>query len=72
MTTSLYKAFEKASKLSQKDQNLLAAQILDDIKNEKAWKSALQKPSSKLSILASRALKEFKTGNTKKIGFDEI
>ncbi len=72
MTYSLYKAFEKANQLSEIDQKQLASQILEDIKNETKWKKTLEHTSSKLAILAKKSLKEFKTGKTQKVGFDDL
>ena len=67
MTNSLFKAFEKANQLSDIDQEQLASQILDDIKNEAKWEKTLKNSSSKLRNLAKKSLKEYKAGKTKKL-----
>jgi hypothetical protein len=72
MTDLLYKAFEKANQLSVIDQQQLASQIIEDIKNEMKWKKTLEHPSLKLHNLAKKTLKEYKAGKTQKLGFDDL
>ena len=72
MTDLLTKAFEQASKLPTGMQDEIAKQILEDIDGEMKWDETLAKSQKKLSELASKALKEYKSGRTKKMGFDEI
>ena len=72
MTNSLFKAFEKANQLSENDQEQLASQIIDDIKNELKWEKTLKNPSSKLRVIAKKSLKEYKSGKTKQLVFDDL
>jgi hypothetical protein len=62
MTVSLEKAFAEASKLSEDEQNNLAAWILREIDSERRWGKALSDSSDKLSKLAEEALMEHHSG----------
>lgn len=72
MTTLLSQAFEKASSLPDTIQDALAAELLEEIAWEKEWDSTMASSSNKLDTLAEKALREFKQGKTKKMGFDEL
>ncbi|MCK4605273.1 MAG: hypothetical protein KAU41_11405 [Deltaproteobacteria bacterium] len=72
MTELLSKAFEQAVKLPQTLQDEIAEQLLEDIEGELKWDETLAKSHDKLAKLADQALKEFKTGRTQKMGFDEL
>jgi hypothetical protein len=72
MTTLLNQAFEKASSLPDSIQDVLAAELLEEIEWEKKWDSTMASSSKKLDTLAAKALLEFKQGKTKKMGFDKI
>ena len=53
-------------------QDEIAEQLLEDIEGELKWDETLAKSHDKLAKLADQALKEFKTGRTQKMGFDEL
>ncbi len=72
MTTLLTQAFEKASSLPEHIQDALAADLLDEIEWEKKWDNTMASTSNKLDKLAEIALREFKQGKTKEMGFDEL
>jgi hypothetical protein len=72
MTELLSKAFQKASKLSEDTQNLLAKKLLDEIDDELKWDDSFQKSKDKLQTLANKAITESNNNKTKKIGFDEL
>ena len=72
MIVLLKQAFEKASKLPQPIQNELALELLGDIEAELQWDKTFEKSRDKLGRLADKAVKEFKAGRIKKIGFDEL
>ena len=65
MTKLLEKAFEKASNLPQKKQNVIAAIVLEEIDTESKWDKLFINSQDKLALLADEALKEFKAGKTK-------
>ena len=64
LTTSLEKAFADASRLSEDEQNDLAAWILQEIDSERRWEKAFSDSSDKLSRLAEEALMEYRSGQT--------
>ena len=65
MTTLLQKAFEEAGKLSEDDQNALAAGMLEDLAAEERWNETLTRSQDKLALLAREALAEYERGETK-------
>ena len=60
MISELKKAIEKAERLSEQDQRMIAKIILDEISWEEKFVA-----QSKLSFLAKEALDEYKQGDTK-------
>ena len=73
MTTSLLeKAFEEASKLPEEAQDRLAAQVLEALKDEGRWSEAFDGSGSKLDRLADEALRDYREGRTKELGFDQL
>ncbi len=61
MISELKKAIEKAERLSEQDQKMVAKIILDEI----SWEENFAGSQSKLSFLAQEALDEYKKGDTK-------
>ena len=70
MTELLEKAFAEASKLSEEDQNALAAMLLKDLAAEELWDDALANSQDKLAALADEALAEFGRGETRPLDED--
>jgi hypothetical protein len=69
MTHLLKRAFAKASKMSQSQQDIFARWVLDELDSEKRWKKAFAKSQGVLTHLAEQALKEFARGKTKPLHF---
>jgi hypothetical protein len=67
MTKLLEKAFAEASRLSEKDQDMLARMLLDDLASEERWDEAFARSQDKLAMLAEEVLAEFNQGKTKLI-----
>ncbi|MFQ5641017.1 MAG: hypothetical protein ACE5IR_23820 [bacterium] len=65
MTQLLTEAFEKAGKLSEQEQNLLANWILAEMASELRWTKAFADSEDKLAQLADEALAEHRAGRTK-------
>ncbi|MBT1701265.1 hypothetical protein KK083_30515 [Fulvivirgaceae bacterium PWU4] len=61
MISELKKAIEKAEKLSEDKQRIIADLIINEI----GWDDSLKQSSDKLSMLAEEALEEYKKGKTK-------
>jgi len=62
MTELLRKALEQVSKLSEADQDAVAAILLDELRSEEHWRIAFGESQEALSRLADEALAEFETG----------
>ena len=65
MTHLLKRAFAKAGKMSQSQQDAFARWVLDELDSEKRWNKAFAKSQGVLARLADRALKEFASGKTR-------
>jgi hypothetical protein len=72
MTKLLTQAFEKASELPDDLQDQLAMEVIDEIEWESRWDQTLANSQDKLEQMAEKAEKEYRSGETKKIGFDEL
>jgi len=72
MTTSLKKAFDKASGLPEAVQEQLAEQMLEDIEGELKWDQTLADSQGLLEDLASKARRAQQEGKTTKKGFDDL
>ena len=68
MTKLLEKAFEKASKLPDIEQNALAKWVLEEIESERKWDKAFAESENILDRLADEALEAHKQGKTKYMG----
>ncbi len=65
MTKLLDKAFEKASKLPELEQNAIARWLIDEIVSEKKWEKSFAESEDILDKLAEKALLEYAEGKTK-------
>ena len=65
MTKLLEKAISAAEKLSQPEQDAIAAIILEELTDEQRWVTTFEKSSGQLAKIASEALAEYKAGRTK-------
>lgn len=72
MTELLARAFGEASKLSEQEQNSLAAWILDELTSEHEWEKAFTTSSDALAKLAGEALLEHHQGNTQSLDLDKL
>ena len=65
MTKSLEMAFAKAAKLPVKEQDALAAFLLEELASERKWDRQFAESQDQLAHLAREAIAEFKAGKTK-------
>ncbi len=70
MTKLLEKAFSAASRLPEKDQDALAAYVLDELASEERWAKAFSSSQDALVSLANEAVAEYKNGKTKPLEKD--
>lgn len=64
MTTLLERALEKVGALSQDEQDAIAAQILDSLADEEAWKQCFAAKRDRLREMAQDALDQDSRGET--------
>lgn len=72
MNTKLKRAFEKASKLPDADQEQLAAIIEFELEDEAKWDSAFAGSRPQLQRLAEEALEEYRSGRTEPADDDDL
>jgi hypothetical protein len=70
VTKILEKAFDAVSKLPEKDQDAMAAFVLDELESEERWAKAFSSSQDALVSLANEALAEYKSGKTKTLDND--
>lgn len=64
MTALLNKAFSEASRLKNKEQNILAEWILELLHSEQVWNNLFVQSQDVLSELAEEARLEYRQGKT--------
>ncbi len=72
MTKALKKAFEAASRLPDREQDELAAAILEELAADERWEAALAQSQRALERLADEALKEHRAGRTETLDPDAL
>lgn len=72
MTTQVKNLFNKVNSLPEEVQNDLIFFWGEDLENEIGFDRKISDTSNKLSILAQKALNDFKQGRTIEKGFDEL
>ncbi len=72
MTQLLEKAFEKASKLPEDEQDDFAAFILEELESERRWEAAFSQSQNELERLAEEALEEHDAGDTEKLDRSQL
>ena len=70
MTQLLEKAFAKASKLSEQEQNAIAEIVLAELASEERWHGLFARSQDLLAELAEEALAEHQAGKTQPIECD--
>ena len=72
MTTLLETAFEKASTLSETEQNIYARIFIEEIEFEKKWDSAFSSSEDLLAQMADEALQDFKDNKTTSLNQEKL
>ncbi|HHT9116729.1 MAG: hypothetical protein HY607_10055 [Planctomycetes bacterium] len=72
MTKLLEKAFEEVCKLSEKEQNIVAKWLLEELAAERRWEKTFAESEDLLSQLADEALEEHRRGKTKLLNIDDL
>jgi hypothetical protein len=72
MTKALRRAFEAASRLPDREQEELAAAILEELAADERWEAAFAESQSALKHLADEALEEHRAGRTEALDPDAL
>ena len=73
MTTPLLeRAFAQAAKLPEREQDALAALVLEEMEAEKKWDDAFASSQDLLAQMAEEALAEHKRGETRPLDVDAL
>jgi hypothetical protein len=72
MTKALKKAFEVASRLPDREQDALAAAILEEMAADERWEAAVAAAPGALEQLADEALAEHRAGRSKPLNPDAL
>jgi len=70
VTQLLEQAFAEASKLPEKEQDAVAAVLLEELSSEKRWDAAFALSQTQLSKMADAALAEHDAGSTQPMNLD--
>jgi hypothetical protein len=66
----LEKAFSEAKKLGNREQDTLAAIIMEEMLAERKWEDTFNRTQDQLSSLADEALKETHEGKARPLSFN--
>jgi len=73
MTTQLLeKAFAQAAQLPAREQDALAALVIEEMEVEKKWDEAFAKSQDMLAQMAEEALSEHQRGKTRRLDVDAL
>ncbi len=72
MSLLLDQAVAEARKLSDAEQDIIAAMILAEIEDDRQWEESLARSPEKLRALAARAEQQVNAGRSRAVGFDEL
>lgn len=72
MTKALRKAFEAASRLPEREQEELAAAILEELAADERWEAAFAESQTELKRLADEALRDHQAGRTEALDSDAL
>jgi len=74
VTQLMEQAFERASGLTEEEQNAIASIILREIESEERWNELFAQPRSVdvLSQMADEAMAEARAGRARKLDLDDL
>ena len=67
MTQLLEKAISEIKKLSNDEQDAIAAVLMAELESERQWERAFDSTAEQLSSLANEALDKYRTGKTEPV-----
>lgn len=72
MTQLLEKALAEVQKLTDPDQDAIAAMILDELADERRWDLAFARSQEQLGRLADRVRQDIRAGRVRNARIDEL
>jgi len=72
MTQLLEQALAEVRKLTQSEQDAIAALILDEIADEQRWDDAFSRSQDQLGQLAAKVRDDIRAGRVRNVGMDEL
>jgi hypothetical protein len=72
MTQLLEKALAEVQKLTDPDQDTIAAMILDELADEQRWDQTFARSQEQLGRLADRVRQDIRAGRVRNVGIDEL
>jgi hypothetical protein len=69
---SLEQAFAEVSKLSEEEQEAIAAWLLEELASERRWEEAFADSHDVLASLADKALADHRQGRTQELDPDKL
>ena len=72
MTKLLEQAFDRATKLTDDEQDALAAVILEELADERHWAKAFEGSRTALDLLAKEAMEDLEQGRTTPLDPDKV
>ena len=72
MTQQLENAIKKLAKLPEKEQNVMARWIMEEINSDKKWDELFANSEDELKTLANEALDDFNKGKTKTLDVSKL
>ena len=72
MTQLLEQALAEVQKLSEADQDAIAALILEELADERRWEETFANSQDKLARLAEKVRADVRAGKIKQVGVDEL
>lgn len=72
MTKMLEQAFQRASRLSQREQDALAAWLLEELEAERRWDDAFARSQAQLKELGDQAQQQHARGETEPLDLDKL
>lgn len=72
MTNQLESAIKKLSKLPEREQNVMARWIMEEIQSDERWDKLFADSEDQLKVLAKIALDDFDKGKTNKLDVNKL
>ena len=72
MTKLLERAVERVKSLSEREQDVIATLILEELEDEASWDQAFARSQDSIAKLAAEAMREHRDGKTQELDPDKL